>query len=74
MNRNAQNNDLTPLTLIVWLVSATVAVCLNAQDATNLPSYYAHPVELDSDGVIRTLASWIERAVGLVLEHRRECL
>lgn len=29
-----------------------VAVCLPLKAATNLPSYYAHPVELDSNGVI----------------------
>ena len=31
---------------------AAVAVCIHVRAATNLPSYYAHPTELDSYGVI----------------------
>ena len=41
-----------PFSWTIWLPLAAVALCLNAEAATNLPSYYAHPAELDSNGVI----------------------
>ena len=41
-----------PFSMVGWVLVATVAVCINAQAATNLPAYYAHPAELDAYGVI----------------------
>jgi hypothetical protein len=38
-----------PFSMMVWML---FAVCMGAQAATNLASYYAHPAELDSYGVI----------------------
>jgi len=35
-----------------WQLFLFGAVCFKAQGATNLPAYYAHPAELDSNGVI----------------------
>jgi hypothetical protein len=48
------------------MLLAAVAVCRNAQAATNLPSYYAHPAELDSYGVI---APWYHGLNGQVDER-----
>jgi hypothetical protein len=51
---------------MVWLRIAAVAVCINGQAATNLPSYYAHATELDSYGVI---APWYHGLNGQVDER-----
>src|SRR5208282_6729882 len=51
---------------MMWRLLATVAVCFPAQAATNLPSYYAHPAEVDSYGVI---APWYHGLNGQVDER-----
>ena len=43
---------MTRFALVAWLLLATVVALDTAQASTNLPSYYAHPTELDADGVI----------------------
>jgi hypothetical protein len=53
MNDSCLHGNLGfPFSKTVRLMLATVAVCLNAQAATNLPSYYAHATKLDANGVI----------------------
>jgi len=59
-----ENKSSFPIT--VWLRVAAAAVCVNAQAATHLPSYYAHPAELDSNGVI---APWYHGLNGQVDER-----
>ncbi|HUD84156.1 MAG TPA: hypothetical protein VMQ67_11665, partial [Candidatus Saccharimonadales bacterium] len=55
-----------PFSIVVWLQFPAVAVCIHAPAATNLPSYYAHPAELDSYGVI---APWYHGLNGQVDER-----
>ncbi len=52
--------------MTVWLQLVAAGVCIGAQAATNLPSYYAHPAELDSNGVI---APWYHGLNGQVDER-----
>ncbi|MGP8199215.1 MAG: malectin domain-containing carbohydrate-binding protein [Limisphaerales bacterium] len=59
-------NSRFPFSKMVWLVLATAAACLNTPAATNLPSYYAHPAALDSDGVI---APWYQGLNGQLDER-----
>ncbi len=43
---------MTQFVVAAWLLLAAFAAWNNAQAATNLPSYYAHPTEMDACGVI----------------------
>jgi hypothetical protein len=45
-------NGRFPFSKTIWGLFAAGMFCITAPAATNLPSYYAHPVELDSNGVI----------------------
>src|SRR5271157_4382049 len=47
-----RRNSGFPFSMEIWAMLAMAAVCISIQAATNLPSYYAHPAELDAWGVI----------------------
>jgi hypothetical protein len=64
LRARCQNNFSFPVTF--WLRLAVVSLCVSARAATNLPSYYAHPAELDSNGVI---APWYHGLNGQVDER-----